>query len=85
MTEREFINWIAEQYAGKRTDVTELCDEFLRTGKKPVKVKPECRFIQATIPNTDIEVEYDTLTTKLMYHRALSQWEDCAHYKYKED
>lgn len=82
MTEREFIEWIAEQYAGKRTDVTEICDEFLRTGKKPVKVKPEYRFIQATIPNTDIEIEYDTLTTTIMYHRPQSNWKDCTHYKY---
>lgn len=85
MTEREFIDWIADLYAEKRSDITEICDEFLRTGKKPVKVKPECRFIRAMIPNTDIEIEYDTLSTKIMYHRPLSQWEDCVHHEYYDD
>lgn len=85
MKEREFINWLADQYAGKRTDVTELCDEYLRTGKKPVEAMPECRFVRAMIPNTDIEIEYDTLSTKIMYHRPLSQWKDCVHYEYYDD
>lgn len=85
MKERNFIKWLADQYAERRSDVTDLCEEYLRTGKKPVKAIPEHRYVRAMIPDTDIEIEYDTLSTKIMYHRPLSQWKDCVHHEYYDD
>ena len=74
MKERNFIKWLADQYTERRSDVTDLCD--VRA------IIPEYRYVRAMIPNTDIEIEYDTLSTKIMYHRPLSQWKDCVHYEY---
>ena len=85
MKEREFINWLADQYAGRRSDVTDLCEEYLRTGKKPVKAIPEHRYVRAMIPESIYEVEYDTLTTEIMYHKPLCQWLPCEHHEYYDD
>ncbi len=86
MTERDFIKWLMAKYADKRSDICELCDEYLKTGQQPVKTRIEHRIIQATIPGTEIEVEYDTLTTEMqcVLHVG-AQWESCTNHKYLDE
>lgn len=43
------------------------------------------RYIKAFIPGTDIEVEFDTDTRTLQYHRGLAQWEDCVDHTEYDD
>ena len=84
MTDREFIRKLSDLYGENRSDVAELCDIFLVTGKLPKNYKNyvESRFIQGKIPNTEIQIEYDTLTTHISYHIPLKQWEIIEDVKY---
>ena len=69
MTEREFIRWLADNYAERRTDVYEQCHEFLDTGSV-YEDYFESRFINATITikGEEIKLFYDTLTTQIEYY-----------------
>lgn len=82
MTDKQFINWLAVELAEKRSDISDLCQNFLKDGTLPHRDNIEHRYIQAKIPNVNIEIEYDTLTTELFYHTPLNQWEPCIDYKY---
>jgi len=64
---KQFVEWLSNQYTEKRTDVSEACEHFLKHGNIPKDFKPESRFIKAKIPNLNIELEYDTLTTEISY------------------
>lgn len=73
MTDREFIKKLAALYAERRSDVTAICDEFLKTGKFE-KSFAEHRFVTGTIPGTETKVEYDTLTTELSFRRPADKY-----------
>jgi hypothetical protein len=79
----EFILFLRDLYTEKRSDVVDIIDKYLTTGN--AEDYSEQRFIQATIPGTNIEVEYDTLTTLMSYHTPLEQWKDCENHKYLGD
>lgn len=83
--ERQFIEWLAREFAERRSDVNELCNSFLETGEIPENPSFEHRYIQATIPDTDFEIEYDTLTTEISYHTPLEQWSQCINHVYTND
>lgn len=78
----EFIQWLATAFAEKRTDVTEICEQYLKDGRVPDPKNIERRYIWARIPGTDIEIEYDTLTTEVSYHKSGEQWEQCIEHEY---
>jgi len=84
MTDREFIEWLLKQYIEKRSDVFNICMKFLETGEAD-KSMIESRFIQAEIPDTGIEIEYDTLTTLIHYHNPGNFWDQCINHKYVKD
>ncbi len=81
-----FIQWLAKRFSEKRSDVTDICVSFLETGVIPSETWVEQRFIQAHIPETDIDVEYDTLTTEISYRKTQSMelWEQCINHEYKD-
>jgi hypothetical protein len=82
MTNEQFINWLANELSEKRSDISELCQKQLKGDNNFTSKDIEHRYIQARIPNTDIEIEYDTLTTELSYHKPLEQWEQCVNHNY---
>lgn len=73
MNERQFIEKLSALYAERRSDVSAICDEFLKTGKFE-KTFAEHRFVTGTIPDLDIKVEYDTLTTELSFRRKADKY-----------
>lgn len=73
MTDRQFIKKLSEHFAERRSDVSAICDEFLKTGKFE-KSFTEHRFVTGTIPGTDTMVEYDTLTTVLSFRRPADKY-----------
>ena len=85
MTDKEFIKLLAEKYAELRSDVSDACYDQLSEKFNPEEFTPEHRFIQARIPHTSIEIEYDTLTTELSFHTPLCQWELCIEHKYLDN
>ncbi len=83
MTEREFIEYMGKVFANKRSDVAEMCEQFLKVGA--VSREPEHRFIYASIPNTNIQIEYDTLTTLLSYRNKTDEdveYKECKNHEY---
>ena len=83
MTEREFIEYMGKAFAERRSDVAEMCEEFLQKGT--VSREPEQRFIYGSIPNTSIQIEYDTLTTLLSYRNKMDEekeYRECKDHKY---
>lgn len=84
LSPQDFIQFLIETFAEKLSDVVDMCEHYLETGKKP-DFPTECRFIYAKVPETDIEIEFDTLTTHLSYHRPLGQWEECVGHDYKDE
>lgn len=64
---KKFIKMLSRAYEENRSDVSDFCNEFLETWEVPLSITPEKRFIKASIPNTKILVEYDTLTTEISY------------------
>ena len=85
MTDREFINWLAFNLAERRSDISDMCTNFLENGTEPKIEDIESRYIQATIPGTEIEIEYDTLRTIFEYHKPLQQWERIDDCTYRND
>lgn len=73
MNERQFIEKLSEHFAERRSDVSAICDEFLKTGKFEESFT-EHRFVTGTIPDLDIKVEYDTLTTELSFRRKADKY-----------
>ena len=84
MTDREFIHKLSEVYTERRSDISDICKHYLKTGELKESLA-ENRWIQAKIPGTDIEVEYDTLTTEVSYHKPLEQWKACILHNYSND
>jgi len=83
MTERQFIEYMGKVFADKRSDVAEMCEQFLKVGA--VSREPEHRFIYASIPNTNIQIEYDTLTTLLSYRNIMDEekeYRECKDHEY---
>lgn len=73
MTDNEFIRWLSINLAERRSDISDMCTDFLELGIEPKVEDIESRYIKARIPGSSIEVEYDTLTTLLSYHEPLQQ------------
>ena len=66
MKPRKFIQVLADLYAERRSDVHEICLEYLETGE----FNPdwaEHRHINAKIKDYNIKLYYDTLTTTIDY------------------
>lgn len=83
MTDKEFIQELADACREKRSDITEICEHFLRTGK----LREDwigSRFVKAKIPKLSIEVEYDTLTTEIAYHTPGEYWQQCIDHDYTD-
>lgn len=78
------LEWMKSAFAEKRSDVVEICDSILAGETSDNFPKVESRYIQARLPD-GVEVEYDTLTTMLGYHKYGEVWKQCDHHEYKED
>ena len=81
MSDRDFIHLLSKIFEEKRSDVAEMCKAHLR-GESIANIKDECRYIRGDIPGTNIQVEYDTLSNMLEYHKIGEQWEFCSNIKY---
>jgi hypothetical protein len=76
---------ILKHYSERRTDITDLVEEYLNTGAIPHNFKPESRIISASIPEHDLYVEYDTLTTLLSYKKRTETFlKECEDHDYKD-
>lgn len=77
---------ILNHFSERRTDVVELADHYLQNdGAILPDFKPEHRFITATIPDYDLIIEYDTLTTLLSYKGRNEQFlKECDDHDYKD-
>ena len=76
---------ILNHFSERRTDVAELAETYLNSGIIPKDFKPEHRFITATIPDYDLIIEYDTLTTLLSYKGRNEQFlKECDDHDYKD-
>lgn len=87
MNDREFIEYLRDTFAEKRSDVSDMCTEYLEKGTIP-NAKPEHRFIYATVPNTNIQIEYDTLTTLISYRNKMDEsreYTECIKHKYVDE
>jgi hypothetical protein len=83
--DRFFIEKVAELFKDKRSDIVDICNTYLNTGKLPTIENIDCRFIQARIPKNTTRIEYDTLTKTLSKHNYDSQWIDCIEHVYTND
>ena len=78
---KRFIRWLAEQMEERRSDVADVCNEFLDTGKIPEGFQFEHRFVKAKLPN-GTAVEYDTLTTEIAYSLDGENFWQCEEHEY---
>jgi len=86
MTPEEFIQYMADMFAENRTDVEEMCVDFLAGNfDKNLYFKSESRFISASIPETNIDVEYDTLTTEISFSHNGTNWKQCINHEYRDN
>ena len=81
MNEREFIVKLLSKCTPIHNDVADLIQHYLRTNKFDDELMGN-RFVKGVIPNHDIEVEYDTLTTELSYRFPHEFWEQCKNHHY---
>jgi hypothetical protein len=70
----EFINKLGDLYVEHRSDVSEMCDMFLKSGVMPDVNMRESRFVKGTLPD-GTELLYDTLTTHIEYKPVDGEWE----------
>ena len=66
MTPIDFIQKLANLYAERRSDVADICMEFLKSGEFHPDWA-EHRHINAKIKDYNIKLYYDTLTTIIDY------------------
>lgn len=83
--DRFFIEKLIELFREKRTDITQICNDYLSSGKLPTEKDIDCRFVQARIPKNTTLIEYDTLTKTLSEHNYDSHWIDCEEHVYTND
>lgn len=69
----DFINKLGDLYVEHRSDVSDMCDMFLKDGTMPTEDMRESRFIKATLPD-GTELCYDTLTTYIEYKPVDDEW-----------
>jgi len=77
-----FIKKMQDEYSEKRSDVSDNCQNFLE-GNDDLFYS-ESRYTYAEIPGTTIAVEYDSLTTLIMFSEVRA-WRECANHEYKND
>jgi len=77
-----FIEKMQDAYAEKRSDVADNCENFLKGSD--ALFYSESRYTYAMIPGTEIEVEYDSLTTLIMFS-PVREWKECIRHEYKDD
>lgn len=76
---------ILKHYSERRSDITDMVEDYLKTGTIPTNFKPESRIISASIPEHDLYVEYDTLTTLLSYKKRTETFlKECEDHDYKD-
>lgn len=76
---------ILKHYSERRSDITDMVEDYLKTGTIPQNFKPESRIISASIPEHDLYVEYDTLTTLLSYKKRTETFlKECEDHDYKD-
>ena len=76
---------ILKHYPERRSDITDMVEDYLKTGTIPTNFKPESRIISAPIPEHDLYVEYDTLTTLLSYKKRTETFlKECDDHDYKD-
>lgn len=77
---RDFLDKLSKEYREKRSDVFEIINAYLCYGEDRISDWMEHRYVRALIPGSEgIEVEYDTLTAHIEYHRPREQWKNCNH------
>lgn len=69
----DFINKLGDLYVEHRSDVSDMCDMFLKDGTMPTEDMRESRFIKAILPD-GTELCYDTLTTYIEYKPVDGEW-----------
>jgi len=70
----DFIGKLGDLYVEHRSDVSEMCDMFLKSGVMPDVNMRESRFVKGTLPD-GTELLYDTLTTHIEYKPVDGEWE----------
>lgn len=76
---------ILKHYSERRSDITDLVEHYMKTGTILPNFKPESRIISASIPEHDLYVEYDTLTTLLSYKKRTETFlKECEDHDYKD-
>jgi hypothetical protein len=84
MTPIEFIQKMRNEYIEKRSDVAELCEDFLLNGTADFS-NIEHRYITASVPDCGgLEIQYDTLSTLIEYHKPGEQWDTCIAHEYND-
>lgn len=83
---RDFLKKLSYAYAEKRSDVSEIIDAYLKNNENKIYDYQEHRYVRALIPGSEgIEIEYDTLTTCVEFHRPKEQWQNCNYIVYYDD
>ncbi len=86
MTDNAFIDYLYKLALEKNSFLEELIEAHKMNNEDLLKkLDLGSRYISAKIPNTDIEVEYDTYVTELSYHEPGEFWKECIDHEYKND
>lgn len=93
-----FIGWLARAFEERRSDVTDICDEFAKNHAIPENFEFEKRFVRAHIPTIDcsvytgfgarpgiITLEYDTLTTEISFSLDGKNFSQCVDHEYLDE
>lgn len=86
---KNFLNGLVDRYAEVNSELADCIEAFLKGDSDYFsylgKDGQPTRFIQARIPKTKIIVEYDTLTTELMYEDDAGYWRSCTDHEYSKN
>lgn len=83
--DRKFIELLAGLLAERRSDISEICDNYLKYEKYPTIKDIERRYINAEIEELGTYVQYDTLTTEISYNTLENVWKTCKNHEYTND